>query len=150
PDRAQDRIAAGHYDLSGQTIRHAHGQNQTRGAHDSRGIDRAHRLVRGARQIAGSPAAQDADGIRPGNDAGDGRLLGHRKLLAPHRARARLNGPAAKSSNWSFARPASSIRKPPSNRSKDRLTISLKKRASGSNRRSVFWSPLSPNARRRN
>jgi transcription-repair coupling factor (superfamily II helicase) len=43
------------------------------------------------RQTARSPAHQAAHGIRPGNDGGNGRLLRHRKLFAPHfRPSARL------------------------------------------------------------
>ena len=69
----------------GKTIRHDRRQDETRHPDHPRGTRRAHRLVREARQTARSPAHQAAHGIRPGNDGGNGRLLRHRKLFAPHR-----------------------------------------------------------------
>jgi excinuclease ABC subunit B len=67
----------------GQTIRHAGTDDQARHSGHSRGIGRTHRLVRGARQIDRGATHQNAHGIRPGNDGGNGLLFGHRKLFAP-------------------------------------------------------------------
>ena len=67
----------------GQAIRHAGDEDQAGHAGHSRGIGRAHRLFREARQIARGPAHQDAHRIRSGNDGGNGFLLRHRKLFAP-------------------------------------------------------------------
>jgi excinuclease ABC subunit B len=70
--------------LPGQTVRHPHGQNQTAATLTIR-EELTERIAwfEQSRQTPRSPAHQNAHRIRPRDDARDGLLLRHRKLLTP-------------------------------------------------------------------
>ena len=80
-----------HHALSREAVRDALRQTAEGDAHDPRGDGRADHRVRKTGQAPRSAAAQDAHGVRPRDDAGDGILQRDRKLLAPsQRAPTRL------------------------------------------------------------